>query len=260
MNTTWPVRPARFPPRSAFTELLRTEWLLLLRQRKALITGLGLPVLLLVIFGSIPVFGKPQKVFDGLTYLDVYLPVLVAMSMNNLGLFGLPVLLAGYRESGILRRLSTTPLPPSWVLGAQLIINFCVAAASILIVVVLGVTALSMHPPQNPGAFILSSLLTVAALFSLGLWIAAIARTSKAASWISGYFFYPLVFFAGLWIPQPVMPAALRHISYYTPLGASVQALWSAVQGPFPPASSLLVMAAYAAVFGVLAVRSFKWE
>ena len=260
MTTTWPVKAVRFPPRGAFNELLRTEWLLLLRQRKALITGLGLPVLLLVIFSIIPVFGKPQKVFDGLTYLDAYLPVLVAMSINNLGLFGLPVLLAGYRESGILRRLSTTPLPPSWVLGAQLIINFCVATVSIMLVVIPGVTVFGMHRPQNPGAFVLSSLLTIAAVFALGLWIAAIARTSKAASWISGYFFYPLVFFAGLWLPQPVMPAALRHISYFTPLGASVQALWSAMRGSFPPASSLLVMTAYAAIFGVLAVRSFKWE
>jgi ABC-2 type transport system permease protein len=225
-----------------------------------LILGLGLPVLLLVIFGSIPVFDKPQKALDGLTLLDVYLPILVAMTMNNLGMFGLPPVLAGYREGGILRRLSTTPLPPSWVLGVQLIINVCVAAASIVIVVVLGVAAYSLRPPQNPGGFVLSSLLTMAALFSLGLWIAAVARTGKAANLIGACLFYPLLFFAGLWVPQPVMPAVLRHISDITPLGASVQALQSAMQGPFPSASSLLVLVAYATVFSVLAVRSFKWE
>jgi ABC-2 type transport system permease protein len=172
----------------------------------------------------------------------------------------LPGVLAGYREGGTLRRLSTTPLPPSWVLGVQLLINFCMAAVSIVIVVVLGVAAFSLRPPENPGAFVLSSLLTIAALFSLGLWIGAITRTAKAANLIGLCFFYPLMFFAGLWIPQPLMPASLRDISDYTPLGASVQALQSAMQGPFPPASSLLVLAGYALLFGVLAVRSFKWE
>jgi ABC-2 type transport system permease protein len=260
MSTTWPVVPTRFPPRSAFAELLRTEWLLVLRQRKGLIAGLGLPVLLLVIFGSIPGFNKPQRVLDGFTYLDAYLPVLIAMIMNNLGLICMPTLLASYRETGILRRLSTTPLPPSWVLGAQLIINFFVAAVSILVVMIVGGAAFSLRLPQDPGAFVLSSLLTIAALFALGLWIAAAARTSKAAGWIGGSLFYPLMFFAGLWVPQPVMPAALRHASEFTPLGASVQALARAIVGQFPSASSLLLMAGYAAVFGTLAIRSFKWE
>jgi ABC-2 type transport system permease protein len=260
MNLVWSIKADRSPPQGAFTEVLRTEWLLAFRQRIGLILGLGLPVLLLVIFGSLPVFRKPEIALGGLTYLDIYLPVLVAMTMNNLGVFGLPGVLAGYREGGILRRLSTTPLPPSWVLGVQLLINFCVAAASIVIVVVLGVAAFSLRPPQNPGAFVLSSLLTITALFSLGLWIGAITHTAKAANLIGLCLFYPLLFFAGLWIPQPLMPAFLRDVSDYTPLGASVQALQSAMQGPFPPASSLLVMAGYALVFGILAVRSFKWE
>jgi hypothetical protein len=46
------------PPRAAFRQLLRTEFLLALRQPTGLILGLGLPVLLLVIFGSIPAFSK----------------------------------------------------------------------------------------------------------------------------------------------------------------------------------------------------------
>ncbi|MBV9452428.1 MAG: ABC transporter permease [Streptosporangiaceae bacterium] len=260
MSMAWSIRPARVPPRAAFGELLRTESLIVVRQRSGLIVGIGLPVILMLIFGSIPAFRKAETSLHGLTLLDVYLPVLVAMSMNNLGMFGLPPVLAGYREGGILRRLSTTPLPPSWVLGAQLVINFCEAVASIVIVLVLGVAVFNLRAPQNPGAFVLSVLLTIAALFSIGLWIAAVARTYKAANLISSAFFYPLLFFAGLWVPQPEMPAALRHVSDFTPLGASVQALQSAVEGPFPPASSLLVMAGYALVFGFVAVRTFKWE
>ena len=62
MTTTMPVRAAHFPPRTAFRELMRTEWLLVLRQRNGLIVGIGLPVVLMLIFGIIPDFRKPESV------------------------------------------------------------------------------------------------------------------------------------------------------------------------------------------------------
>ena len=53
------------------------------------------------------------------------------------------------------------------------------------------------------------------------------------------------------------MPAALRDLSDYTPLGASVQAIQHATQGTFPPAAALLAMAGYMLAFSYLAVRTF---
>jgi len=52
----------------------------------------------------------------------------------------------------------------------------------------------------------------------------------------------------------------LRDVGDWTPLGAAVQALHSSMQGAFPPAQSLLVMASYTLLFGFLAVRYFRWE
>lgn len=217
-------------------------------------------MLLLVIFGSIPAFSKPHSSLGGLTYFDVYLPVLVALVFAGLGLFSLPIPLASYRELGILRRLSTTPLPPSWVLAVQLIINLCLAVAAVVILVVTGVAAFGLRAPQNPAGFLIASVLSATALFAIGLWIAAIARTGRAGAAIGAGFFYPLMFFAGLWAPQQIMPPVLRDISDYTPLGASVQAIQDSVQGTFPPAAALLTMAAYTIMFGYLAVRTFRWE
>jgi len=259
-SATTPVWPTRMPPRAAFRELLRTESLLALRQPTGLALGLGLPVLLLVIFGSIPAFGKPHSSLGGLTYFDVYLPILVALVFAGLGLFSLPIPLASYRELGILRRLSTTPLPPSWVLAVQLIINLCLAAAALVILVVTGVAAFGLRAPQNPAGFLIASVLSATALFAIGLWIAAIARTGRAAGAIGAGLFYPMMFFAGLWVPQQIMPPVLRDISHYTPLGASVQAIQDSVQGTFPSAAALLTMAAYTIMFGYLAVRTFRWE
>jgi len=56
------------------------------------------------------------------------------------------------------------------------------------------------------------------------------------------------------------MTPVLRYICGWTPLGAAVQALQRSLLVGFPSAKSLLVMVAYAAIFGYLADRHFRWE
>ena len=66
-----------------------------------------------------------------------------------------------------------------------------------------------------------------------------------------------MLFFAWPVLPRAEMPKPLLDV---TPLGAAVQAIQSALLNGFPPIAPLLVMAAYAVIFGVLAVRFFRWE
>ena len=247
-------------PRAAFWKLLLTEAKLTWRTPVVLIYGLGFPILLLVIFASIPSFLKPAAALGGLTYLSVYIPILTVFVVAILALIGLSSALASYREQGVLRRLSMTPAPPSWVLGAQLVINLTIAIVALLLLIGISVLAFGAQGPKQVPGFILSLVLTVAALFAMGLWVAAIARSARAAGAIGTLLFYPMMFFAGLWFPQELMPAILRRISTYTPLGAAVLGLQSASQGSFPPARALLALAGYAAVFGYAALRFFKWE
>jgi ABC-2 type transport system permease protein len=260
VSSPWSLAPGGRVPKRAFRRLVLTEAKLAWRQPVGLIYGLGFPVLLLLIFASIPKFRAPVDTLGGLTYLSVYVPILMAFSMAMLALVGLATVLASYREQGVLRRLSTTPLPPSWVLAAQMVIDLAITVAAMLLIVVIAVTAYGVAPPQQVPGFILSLVLTAATMFALGLWMAAIARSTQAAGAIGSALFFPMMFFAGLWVPRNVMPSIVLHISDYTPLGAAVQALQDAMQGSFPPARALLVLAAYAVVFWIAAVRFFRWE
>jgi hypothetical protein len=101
-----------------------------------------------------------------------------------------------YRELGVLRRLATTPVPPSWLLGAQVVVNLVLLLVAVLMIV-LGGVALGAGLLLQPLGFVLSVLLAAAALFALGLWVAAIARTQRAAGAIGAALFYPMLFFAG---------------------------------------------------------------
>src|SRR5436309_2072350 len=115
-------------PRRALRRLIVTEARLAVREPAGLVWGIGLPVLLLVIFGKIPKFNLPSDKFGGASPLDVYLPILCAMVLAMLALFSIPGPLATYREQGVLRRMATTPVSPAAVLAAQLVVNLVLAA------------------------------------------------------------------------------------------------------------------------------------
>lgn len=251
------ARPAR---RAAFGKIVRNEARLTWRQPAGLIGGIAFPVALLFIFNAISAFRQPAADLGGLTRLDVYVPILIVFSLGMLAFFSLPVPLASYRELGILRRLSTTPVPPSWLLAAQGVVQLCVALAGVLVLLVAAVAALGTPVPKSPGGLVLSVVLSVAGLFPIGLVIGATAPTAGAAGIIGRVVWFPLMFLAGLWLPIELMPGALQAFAKATPLGASVTAIQGSMQGQFPSAAPLLVLTAYAVVFGFLARRLFRWE
>jgi ABC-2 type transport system permease protein len=259
MRTRWSLLPAS-TPRAAFGMIVRNEARLGRRQPVALGIGVVAPTLLLVIIGSVYSDNKHLKMLGGLTYVNVYVPILIGFSIAALGLFGLPIPLASYRQQGILRRLSTTPAPPAWVLAAQLVLNLCLAAMELALLLVVAVAGFGVAAPKSPGGLVLALAASMAALFAIGLWISAIARTEQAAGLLAIAWFFPMLFFAGTWLPRAEMPKPLLDISNFTPLGAAVRAIQSALLSGFPPIAPLLVLAAYGVIFGALAVRFFRWE
>ncbi len=259
MSTHAVLLPQR-TPRSAFGKLLQNEGRYAWRVPVGLLMGVGIPVVALVIMGVIPGANKPVKALGGLTVFSSYFPVFIALALGMIGLISLPGHLADYRQQGILRRLSTTPAPPAWMLAAQVLINLALAEVALGLLGVAGMAGFGLGAPGQPGGFTLALVLTIAATFAIGLWIAAIARSPNYAALIGNLTFFPMLFFAGLYFPRQEMPSVLRDIGNWTPLGASVQALQDSMRGVFPATSLLLALAAWAVVFGVLAVRFFRWE
>jgi ABC-2 type transport system ATP-binding protein len=254
-------RPGTRPPRAAFRRLVATEWLLALRQPSGLIAGLGIPVVLLIVFGTVPTMTTPQASLGGFSPLQVYMPTLIALSLTVFALTWLPATLASYRELGVLRRMSTTPVSPTWLLGAQVVLSLALFACAVLIVLIGGAVVFGARVSFELPGFVVSLPLAIAAMFSIGLWIASIARSQRVAGAIGALLFFPMLFFAGVWLPQQSMPSWLRTISRLAPVGAGVHTLdASMLSGSFPPVQPLLVMAVWAAVFGWLAVRMFRWE
>ncbi len=245
---------------SALRGLAVTELKLFLRERAGPIWGLALPLILVIIFGSVPYFREPRRVLGGAAWIDAYVPVLIVFSLAMLSLGAMPGVLAGYRELGVLRRLQTTPAGPVRVLGAQLAVNAAVAAAEVIAILALARFGYGVELPRQAAGFAIATLLAAAALLAMGLLVAATAPTARAAQSTGILLFYLMMFFAGLWLPLAEMPPLLRHISHAAPLGAAVQALQDAAAGHWPHPLQLLTMVGYAVAFGLAAAKLFRWE
>jgi len=258
MTTAVLPAPARRRDRP-FWLLARTEGLLFLRSAGSVLWTALLPVVAVVVLGIVPGTRHASRSFGGLSPLEVYVPILMMYVFLMAAVNMLPAVLTGYRERGVLRRLSTTPVPPSRLLGAQALIYLGLGIVVDAVILVIA-TAFGARSPHQFAGFVLSLLLVAAATMGIGMLITAVAPTEKTANAIGLAAFFPLMFFAGLWIPRASMDSVLRTISDYSPLGAGVRALQASTDGHWPPAAALLVLAGYAIVCGAAAARLFRWE
>jgi len=243
-----------------FSELLKFEGRLALREPTGLGMGIGVPTGLLVVFGLIGIFSPGKVPGTNLTVIELYIPTLIVIAFAFLGILVLPQTLVRYREIGWLRRVSVTPVHPSRLLAAQSIINLLLAVASMLIIMLGGELIFGASINVDIPYFVLSVVLSIAVLFSLGLVVAALIPSQSVATGVCGGLVFLMMFLAGLWVPPETVGGTLATIMYYSPAGASVQALVYSSFNSAPPYTALATMAVYTFIFAYLATRYFRWE
>lgn len=242
------------------TAVLRTEARLLAREPGSLFWILAFPPLLLAILGAVPAFREHQDGLGGLRIVDTYVPVTVLVGMIVAGVQSMPVGLTGYREQGILRRMSTTPVRPSALLSAQMLVHALAALLSALLALAVGRLVYDVRLPGQPYGYLLALVLAVLVALALGSVISALSGTVKIAGAVGTAVFFPMLFSAGVWLPVQAMPDLMADIVGFTPFGAAAQALNAAMAGDWPGWSHLAVMAVWTVALSTAAARWFRWE
>ncbi|MFC5748881.1 ABC transporter permease [Actinomadura rugatobispora] len=245
---------------SASTAVLKAESRLFSREPYTLFWLVGFPTLLLVILGLIPSFREHSADLGGRRVIDLYVPIVVLLALIVAGIQALPPVLAGYRENGILRRMSTTPVRPGSLLGAQILLHLAGGLASAILAIAVGRLVFGVALPEHVPGYLVALALAATSAIATGAAIAAVSPNTKVTTVVGSVVFFPSLFTAGVWVPVQVLPDLLRRIVEFTPSGAASQALDMASRGDWPDWTHLGVTALWAVLLIAAAIRWFRWE
>ncbi|WP_130796221.1 ABC transporter permease [Streptomyces otsuchiensis] len=258
-TSTPPVPSTDVTPRPG-RAVLRAELILFFREPGSVFWVMAFPTLLLLILGFIPAMTEPKEEIGGLSTVEAYVPVAVLLSMIMAGLMAMPPVITGYRERGILRRMSTTPLRPSSVLGAQVGLHAAASLISAVLTLAVGRIFSGVALPSQIFGYLLTLLLSVVCVMALGSLISALSPNTKIAQAVSISVFFPAMLAAGVYMPIQQMPDLMASIVETLPFGAAAQALNQATAGDWPDWIHLGVLALWTLVLSGAAARWFRWE
>jgi len=241
--------------------LSRTEALLFLRDKAQVFFVLALPLALVLGFGSAPDIRNASADFGGEVPLEALIaPLAVAVLLAIVSYNVVPTHVVSYRERGVLRRLSVSPVRASTLLAAVVLVKLGAALVSLVLLLAVGGVVVGLSLPAASAWFVLVFALSLASLFSLSMVLAARLPTASAATGLGMALFFPSMFLAGIYVPREQLPDALARVGELTPLGAALQAMRDTWIGDAPSPLHLLVLLVSAGVLATVAARTFRWE
>jgi ABC-2 type transport system permease protein len=214
-----------------------------------------LPLLLLALFGAI-FAGEDAK-------LDVIVPGIAGMCVMSATFTALAYNVTLLRERGILKRLRGTPMPASAYFAGVAAHSIANTVLEVGIVIVAGRVVFGVAWPADWFALIVFVAVGVVCFAALGVALAhAIPNFESAPAYVNAVFL-PMIMIAGVFYDEKGAPAVLRGIAEVLPLKHLIDGMSGAMvhgEGVAQHWVALLVLLAWGAVGGALAVRGFSWE
>lgn len=244
---------------------LRYDLLLVLRDPQGRFFTIVLPLVFLILFTSL--FGNHTSYVNGhvIKNSTYYVPGICALGVIATSFVNLVITLTAQRESGVLKRRRSTPVP-AWVLIASRTITSAILAVVLAaVIVVIGRVAYGVRIPVSTlPAFVLAVVVGAAAFCCLAFAAASFIRNEDSAQPIIQALVLPLYFISGIFVPKDQLSSSLTAIASVFPVSHLDNALFKA----FDPATTgsgiagthLLVVAAWGAVGLIVALWRFSWS
>jgi ABC-2 type transport system permease protein len=233
----------------------RLERRMFWRNPSAAFFNFALPLIFLALFGA--VFSGNQK------YLDVIVPGIAGMSVVSTTFNALAMNVVGLREQGVLKRLRGTPLPSGAYLAAVALNAVTNTVVQVTLVVVVGHVFFGTGWPIHLAELVVFVAAGVVCFASLGVALSHAIPNIDAAPAYSNAVFLPLIMVSGVFYDAQDAPAFLHDIAVALPLTHLIDGMSGALVTGTPLVdnlSHLAVIAVWAVVGVVLAVRGFSWD
>jgi ABC-2 type transport system permease protein len=250
---------ARRPARRHFVHQVRSEQLVFWRSREAAFFIFLFPLLLFVLVGSLYSGDK----YQGVPVKWAVLAGLVGYGCANTAFAGLAIQLVLRRESGILKRLRSTPLAPATYIAALLVSTLIVFGLQAIALFLLGRALYGTPFPSDVGSLVATLLIGAAAFAALGTATASVIRSAEGSSAVVNFILLPMAFLSGGFGPTKSYPAVLRAIGDVLPLRYFVKLVYAVYlhgNGFWTQPGALAVLAGWGVAGLVFTIYRFRWE
>lgn len=242
-----------------FFKMYGVEQKLFLRSPDVILFSLAMPLVVLILISMIA--GEKEAAKSGLTYLQSSYVALSTVGICCSAFMSIPISIVEYRSQGVLRRMYCSPCSPARLLACDTIASGVMAAISTIILTVAGIVFFGYRMEGNFILYIGGWILTMLSMFSIGLMVASLCRTTKSMNVATSVLYFPMLLFSGATIPAEVFPKGLRLFADIMPLGVGINLLKSLSRGCYENIFSyVMVLAVIFVICTGIAVKTFRWE
>lgn len=243
---------------TTIVKLAQMETKMFFRDRLSVFWTFLFPVVMIWLFGSMFVGNETSDI----AFAQMFVPAWIGVNIVTTSFFTLGTVLAGYRETGVLRRYQSTPLQPWKILAAHTFQGTVIFMISATLLMVFGMLMYDLSIPAYWGSTLIALLVSIVAFFPFALFLTSLAKNTQSAAAISSLFLNLMIFLSGATFPLDMMPQVLQYVAKILPLFYVIEMLrgtW--VEAPITEYGldvGILLAIGFISIF--LASRFFRWS
>ena len=242
-----------------FLHQLRAEQRLFWRSRELAFFTFLLPILFFLLLGS--AYGDDE--INGVSGYQYLLAGMIGYGAAATTFAGLALLLVIRRESGVLKRLRATPLPPATYVAAVLASIILVFVVEAAILIALGRFAFDVPLARSLPSLVAVVLLGAASFAALGVGLTALIRSAEGSSAVVNALYLPLSFISGAFFSADTFPEVLQKLAAILPLSHLIQLARDVMvsgETVWEHLDHAAVLAAWGLAGVIVSIRGFRWE
>jgi ABC-2 type transport system permease protein len=238
---------------NVFKALLKADFIVQWRQRRAAIMSVIVPVIFIYAWKSlIPDIGGTGV-----------LSICIAIGLPAIGLMGYSTIIARDRERGVFQRLRTTPITSWVIMASRIIVQLVIILLMTIITCIFAYYAdhISISFVSVP-LVLLAALIGGSSFLALGQFVVAFVKSSEAVNAASRLIYFPLSILGAIGAIG-LFGNIVKNIVVWSPLGTT-QAMLVGAMSPSTMTIhvfyAFLVTVGYTVFFAGIGIKWFQWS
>lgn len=237
----------------------KIQFVLSIRSVDGVFFGILMP---LGIVGLIGLTSGNELTSGGYSLIQGSFGALITVGVCATAFMGLPLTIADYREKKILKQFFITPAKPSLLLWVNVIICALISTISAICVYLFLHFGWGFTIQGNVYLVIFSYLLTMTAMYGLGMLMASLCKTTKVANLVCTLVYFPMLLLSGASIPFEIFPTWIQTGAKILPLTIGIDLLKTTSMNL--DATNVTMQVIYLAIIAIISIvgsmKLFRWE